>query len=183
MTNQRSVLVRGPDDGEKIYAGGDLYRFLAKSGDTDGCYAIWEAIVPPGGGPPPHLHRKEEEGFYVVAGEVMVYADGEAIKATPGALRANAEGFQALVPKRVEREREDARPGPHLAAWKDSLNRPGRPWRMPRLRSRHSVMMKRNALERPHRTSASSYFIRSGNRLCANDTSTGIAHRVEAVLV
>ena len=85
MTNLRSVLVRGPDDGEKVYAGGDLYRFLAKSGDTDGCYAIWEAIVPPGGGPPPHLHRKEEEGFYVIAGEVMVYAEGEAIKATPGA--------------------------------------------------------------------------------------------------
>lgn len=57
MTNQLSVLVRGSDDGEKIYAGGDLYRFLAKSGDTDGCYAIWEAIVPPGGGPPPHLLR------------------------------------------------------------------------------------------------------------------------------
>ena len=94
MTNQRSVLVRGPDDGEKIYAGGDLYRFLAKSGDTDGCYAIWEAIVPPGGGPPPHLHRNEEEGFYVIAGEVMVYADGEAIKATPGAFVQMPKGSE-----------------------------------------------------------------------------------------
>ncbi len=84
MTEQRTAVVRGPDDGEKIYAGGDLYRFLAKSRDTDNCYAIWEAIVPPGGGPPPHLHRREEEGFYVISGEVAVYAEGQKIVATPG---------------------------------------------------------------------------------------------------
>lgn len=85
MADPRSVIVRGPDDGEKIYAGGDLYRLLAKSGDTDNSYAIWEAIVPPGGGPPPHLHRREEEGFYVVSGEGVVYADGQEIVAKPGA--------------------------------------------------------------------------------------------------
>ena len=35
---------------------GDVYRFLATGEDTDGKYALWEAIVTPGGGPPPHRH-------------------------------------------------------------------------------------------------------------------------------
>ena len=32
---------------------GDVYRFLATGDDTNGKYALWEALVPPGGGPPP----------------------------------------------------------------------------------------------------------------------------------
>ena len=49
---------------------GDVYRFLATGEDTDGKYALWEAVVPPGGGPPPHVHSREEEGFYVLEGEI-----------------------------------------------------------------------------------------------------------------
>jgi len=84
MNNSRSPVVRGPDDGEKFYAVGDLYRFLAVKEDTDGSYAIWEATVPPGGGPPPHLHHREEEGFYVIEGRVTFYHEGNEIEATPG---------------------------------------------------------------------------------------------------
>jgi quercetin dioxygenase-like cupin family protein len=47
-----------------------VYRFLATGEDTDGKYALWEAIVPPGGGPPPHVHSREEEGFYILEGEI-----------------------------------------------------------------------------------------------------------------
>lgn len=92
MTTDRHPIVRGPNEGELIYAGGDLYRFLAVKGDTDGTYALWEAIVPPGGGPPPHLHRREEEGFYVIEGQVTVYADGQEIEATPGAFVSMPKG-------------------------------------------------------------------------------------------
>lgn len=49
---------------------GDVYRFLATARDTDGKYAMWEAIVPPGGGPPPHRHSREVEAFYVLEGEI-----------------------------------------------------------------------------------------------------------------
>ncbi len=42
---------------------GDVYRFLATGEDTNGKYAVWEAVVPPGGGPPPHVRSREEEGF------------------------------------------------------------------------------------------------------------------------
>ena len=85
MTEQRTVTIRQPDEGELIDAAGDRYRFLAFASETDGTYGLWEATVPPGGGPPPHLHRREEEGFYVVSGEVTIHADGEAVVARPGA--------------------------------------------------------------------------------------------------
>jgi len=38
----------------------------------------------PGGGPPPHVHAREEEGFFVLEGEVTLWADDERIVATAG---------------------------------------------------------------------------------------------------
>jgi quercetin dioxygenase-like cupin family protein len=63
---------------------GDVYRFLATGEDTDGKYALWEAIVPPGGGPPPHVHSREEEGFYVLEGEISFTIADQALVATAG---------------------------------------------------------------------------------------------------
>lgn len=80
----RKATIVMPDQGDKIYAGGDLYRFLAISSQTENKYSIWEAIVPPGGGPPPHLHTREEEGFYIISGEVVVYVDGQKVVAKAG---------------------------------------------------------------------------------------------------
>ena len=60
-----------PGEGRTIALVGDVYRFLAVSGDTDGKYALWEALVPPGGGPPPHVHSREEEGLYILEGEII----------------------------------------------------------------------------------------------------------------
>ena len=70
MTHQ--PIVRGTDEGRTIGVVGDVYRFLATGEETDGKYALWEAIVPPGGGPPPHIHSREEEGFYLLEGEITV---------------------------------------------------------------------------------------------------------------
>lgn len=84
MADPRPATVVLPHEGELIHAGGDRYRFLATRETTDGKYGIWEAIVPPGGGPPPHRHSREEEGFYVVEGEVVVYAGDRRVVATPG---------------------------------------------------------------------------------------------------
>ena len=65
----RTALKR-PGEGRTIAVVGDVYRFLATGEDTNGKYALWEAIVPPGGGPPPHVHSREEEGFYILEGEI-----------------------------------------------------------------------------------------------------------------
>ncbi len=76
--------INTPPRGRTVAVVGDVYRFLATGEDTDGRYALWEAIVPPGGGPPPHLHRREEEGFYVLEGEITFLVGDERLVATAG---------------------------------------------------------------------------------------------------
>src|ERR1700677_3893516 len=82
MTHQPSL--RTPTEGRTIAVVGDVYRFLATGDDTNGKYAIWEAIVPPGGGPPKHVHSREEEGFYILEGEITLQVADERIVAKAG---------------------------------------------------------------------------------------------------
>src|SRR5713101_8686384 len=83
MTTQTPTLKK-PTEGRTIAVVGDVYRFLATGDDTNGKYAMWEAIVPPGGGPPPHVHSREEEGFYILEGEITFQIGEERIVATAG---------------------------------------------------------------------------------------------------
>src|SRR5437016_6792347 len=73
-----------PTEGRTIAVVGDVYRFLAVGEDTNGRYALWEAIVPPGGGPPPHVHGREDEGFYVLEGEITFQIGEERVVAKAG---------------------------------------------------------------------------------------------------
>jgi quercetin dioxygenase-like cupin family protein len=73
-----------PGVGTYVGVVGDIYRMLATGKETEGKYALIEAIVPPGGGPPPHRHSREEEGFYVMEGELSVTVDGRHETLTPG---------------------------------------------------------------------------------------------------
>ena len=84
MGQTRKPTIAVPSRGPTVAVVGDVYRFLAMSEDTDGKYALWEAIVPPGGGPPPHVHSREEEGFYVLEGEITITVNGEPVVATAG---------------------------------------------------------------------------------------------------
>ncbi len=72
MKNAHQATVTLPSQGRTIGIVGDVYRFLATGEDTNGKYALWEALVPPGGGPPPHVHSREEEGFYILEGEITL---------------------------------------------------------------------------------------------------------------
>lgn len=76
--------LRKPTEGRTLAVVGDVYRFLATGEDTDGKYALWEAVVPPGGGPPPHVHSRDEEGFYILEGEITFQVGGERVVGTPG---------------------------------------------------------------------------------------------------
>jgi quercetin dioxygenase-like cupin family protein len=80
----RHPVINTPPQGRTIAVVGDVYRFLATSEDTNGKYALWEALVPPGGGPPPHVHSREEEGFYILEGEITFTVNGERVVATAG---------------------------------------------------------------------------------------------------
>src|SRR2546425_9723520 len=76
--------IRTPAEGRTIAVVGDVYRFLATGDETNGKYALLEAIVPPGGGPPPHVHSREEEGFYILEGEITFTIGEKRLVATAG---------------------------------------------------------------------------------------------------
>ena len=80
----RRPTLRKRTEGRSLAVVGDVYRFLATGEDTNGKYAMWEAIVPPGGGPPPHVHSREEEGFYILEGQITVLIGDERTVATAG---------------------------------------------------------------------------------------------------
>jgi len=77
-------IIKQPGEGRTIAVVGDVYRFLATGDDTNGKYALWEAIVLPGGGPPPHVHSREEEGFYILEGAITFTIDDERLVAMTG---------------------------------------------------------------------------------------------------
>lgn len=87
-------IVKKPCEGQTIGVVGDIYRFLATGEDTDGKYAMWEAIVPPGGGPPPHVHSREEEAFYVLEGEITFQIGDQRLVAAAGTFANMAVGTQ-----------------------------------------------------------------------------------------
>ena len=78
------AVIRNTGEGRTVAVVGDVYRFLATDDDTNGEYAMWEAIVPPGGGPPPHVHSREEEGFYILDGEITFQIGDKRLVATAG---------------------------------------------------------------------------------------------------
>jgi len=80
----RSAVIKQRRKGRSVAVVGDVYRFLATGEDTNGKYAMWEAIVPPGGGPPPHVHSREEESFYILEGEITFTINGERLIASAG---------------------------------------------------------------------------------------------------
>src|SRR5271154_4592472 len=78
------AVIRKTSEGRTVAVVGDVYRFLATGKETNGKYALWEAIVPPGGGPPPHVHSREEEGFYILEGEITILIGDERLVASAG---------------------------------------------------------------------------------------------------
>lgn len=76
--------LRQPNEGQIVAVVGDVYRFMATGDDTDGKYAVFEAVVRPGGGPPPHIHSREEESFYVLEGEITFQVGDDRLVAKAG---------------------------------------------------------------------------------------------------
>ena len=66
MTHQPTL--RTPSEGRTIAVVGDVYRFLATGEDTDGKYALFEAIVPPDAGPPTHV-QSGRRGASTISGQ------------------------------------------------------------------------------------------------------------------
>jgi quercetin dioxygenase-like cupin family protein len=69
-----------------VWYSGQLMTFLATAEDTQGKFALIEAVARRGNNPPPHIHHREEETFYVLEGEMTFSVGGQTIKATPGTM-------------------------------------------------------------------------------------------------
>jgi quercetin dioxygenase-like cupin family protein len=73
------------------YGEGDAYWFLdiltifkATTRTTGGGFALLEQRAAKGAGPPLHVHRREAESFYVLDGELTIWAGGQLIEAPAG---------------------------------------------------------------------------------------------------
>jgi quercetin dioxygenase-like cupin family protein len=69
-----------------VWYNGSLMTFLATGEDTQGQFALIEAVSRKGNAPPRHIHRREDETFYVLEGEMTVSVGESTIKATPGTM-------------------------------------------------------------------------------------------------
>src|SRR5215469_3633088 len=65
-----------------VWYNGSLMTFLATGEETQGKFALIEAVSRKGNDPPPHTHRREEEIFYVLEGEVAFLVGDRKIKGT-----------------------------------------------------------------------------------------------------
>ncbi len=63
---------RGQSLEHSVWYNGSLMTFLATGEETQGQFALIEAVGRKGNAPPPHIHRREDEIFYVLEGELAV---------------------------------------------------------------------------------------------------------------
>jgi mannose-6-phosphate isomerase-like protein (cupin superfamily) len=61
-----------------------LVRVHVRGEDTGGRYGLVECLEPPGHQPPPHVHHDDDEGFFVLEGEITVYAGEDETVLGPG---------------------------------------------------------------------------------------------------
>lgn len=69
-----------------VWYNGWLMTFLATAEETQGQFALIEAVGRRGDVPPPHIHHREEETFYVLEGEMTFSVGGQTIKLTRGTM-------------------------------------------------------------------------------------------------
>jgi quercetin dioxygenase-like cupin family protein len=84
---------RAPSLENSTWYKGLLISQLAGNSDTDGAFDLVESKMKKGTEPPPHIHDREDELFYILAGEIKVFADGQVFNV--------AAGESVFLPKRV----------------------------------------------------------------------------------
>jgi quercetin dioxygenase-like cupin family protein len=65
---------------------GWLLTFLATGDQTQGRFALSDALTRKGNCPPRHIHRNEDESFYILEGEITAWIGDQTIRGTPGTL-------------------------------------------------------------------------------------------------
>jgi quercetin dioxygenase-like cupin family protein len=81
-----------PRQGEALWFMGFLATIKASSEETGGRVAVIHHLAPKGAGSPLHVHHRENEWFYVLAGELTVWVDGQATRAPAGSFVFGPQG-------------------------------------------------------------------------------------------
>lgn len=63
---------------------GILVSQLAGGSDTGGAFDLVESRMKQGTEPPPHIHDREDELFYILSGELKVFAQGKVLTVKAG---------------------------------------------------------------------------------------------------
>jgi quercetin dioxygenase-like cupin family protein len=63
---------------------GILVSQLPGGSDTGGAFDLVESKMKKGTEPPPHIHDREDELFYILAGDIRVFADGQVFTVAAG---------------------------------------------------------------------------------------------------
>ena len=72
-------------------------RILVSGAQTSGACALIEVFAPPGHQPPLHVHHEDDEGFYIVEGEVTIWAGDERHVLSAGDYRVAPKGVPHTV--------------------------------------------------------------------------------------
>ena len=75
---------RSPALSNSTWYKGILTSQMAGTADNGGAFDLVIAKMRRGTEPPPHVHSREDELFYILSGEMKVYADGEVFQVTAG---------------------------------------------------------------------------------------------------
>ena len=82
--NTLKAYKRSPALDNSTWYKGILVSQLAGGSDTGNAFDLVESKMKQGTEPPPHLHEREDELFYVLAGELKVFVQGQVLTVTAG---------------------------------------------------------------------------------------------------
>ena len=71
-------------EGEALWFLGQLITIKASAATTGGGLALMEGVASQGPASPLHVHRRESEWWYVLEGELVIWAAGKVIEAPAG---------------------------------------------------------------------------------------------------
>ena len=82
--NAMRAYKRAPALENSTWYKGILASQLATSTETDGAFDFVASKMRKGTEPPPHVHEREDELFYLLAGQMKVFADGQVFLVSAG---------------------------------------------------------------------------------------------------
>jgi quercetin dioxygenase-like cupin family protein len=84
LMNSTQAYKRSPALENSTWYKGILVSQLAGGSDTNDAFDLVESKMKKGTEPPPHIHEREDELFYILAGELKVFANGQVLTVLAG---------------------------------------------------------------------------------------------------